>query len=109
MGSPCIQHFSRKKCKPSGFANRLKLHPRTSMNPKEKLWMPVFVLCAFICLSPNLACAQDGRSDLPDSPSASAEAKHGSQVEREATWGSVPRDFLHDQKGIWLFPTQLAK
>ena len=79
------------------------------MNLKEKLWMPVFVLCAFMCISPNLACAQDGRSDLPDSPSASAEAKHGNQVEREATWGSVPKDFLHDQKGIWLFPTQLAK
>lgn len=25
------------------------------------------------------------------------------------SWRSLPRDFLHDQKGIWLFPTQLAK
>jgi len=25
------------------------------------------------------------------------------------TWGQIPKDFLHDQKGIWLFPLQLAK
>ncbi|MGZ7074251.1 MAG: phosphatase PAP2 family protein [Candidatus Angelobacter sp.] len=25
------------------------------------------------------------------------------------TWRSLPNDFLHDQKGIWLFPWQLAK
>jgi len=25
------------------------------------------------------------------------------------TWRSLPKDFLHDQKGIWLFPAQLAK
>lgn len=58
---------------------------------------------------PNWAGAQDGQSALPDSPSASARAKHGSEVDREVTWRSVPTDFLHDQKGIWLFPTQLAK
>lgn len=79
------------------------------MSLRDKLWMLVLALCAFICISPDLACAQDGQSALPDSPSASARAKHGSEVDREVTWGSVPRDFLHDQKGIWLFPTQLAK
>ena len=30
-------------------------------------------------------------------------------ITREETWRSLPRDFLHDQKQIWLFPTQLAK
>lgn len=29
--------------------------------------------------------------------------------ERQVTWHSLPKDFLHDQKGIWLFPLQLAK
>jgi membrane-associated phospholipid phosphatase len=69
----------------------------------------VFVLCAFVSSPPNWACAQDGQSNLPDSPSESARIKHGREAEREATWRSVPKDFLHDQKGIWLFPTQLAK
>jgi len=58
---------------------------------------------------PNAAYAQDAHVDLPDSPSESVRAKHGSQADREVTWRSVPKDFLHDQKGIWLFPTQLAK
>jgi membrane-associated phospholipid phosphatase len=29
--------------------------------------------------------------------------------QRVATWRSLPGDFLHDQKEIWLFPVQLAK
>jgi membrane-associated phospholipid phosphatase len=58
------------------------------------------------------AWGQSTHADLPDSPSQmSREAKHrndpGSQ--REVTWHSLPKDFLHDQKDIWLFPTQLAK
>lgn len=28
---------------------------------------------------------------------------------REVSWRTLPRDFGHDQKQIWLFPTQLAK
>jgi membrane-associated phospholipid phosphatase len=79
------------------------------MSLRKKLFLLVFILSAFICIPPNCACAQASQSDLPDSPSESARAKHGSQVDREVTWGSVPKDFLHDQKGIWLFPTQLAK
>jgi len=30
-------------------------------------------------------------------------------ITREETWRSLPRDFLHDQKQIWLSLTQLAK
>ena len=29
--------------------------------------------------------------------------------EREATWRSMPGDFLHDQKDLWTFPIRLAK
>src|SRR3569833_229982 len=29
--------------------------------------------------------------------------------QREATWRSMPGDFLHDQKGIWTFPVRLFK
>jgi len=28
---------------------------------------------------------------------------------REVSWRSLPKNFLQDQKGIWLFPAQLAK
>lgn len=29
--------------------------------------------------------------------------------QREATWRSIPGDFLHDQKDLWTFPIRLAK
>ena len=77
-----------------------------------RLWCLVFVLCASVCGSPNWACAQEGSADLPESPSeVSRAAKHANDPgsERDVTWRSVPKDFLHDQKAIWLFPTQLAK
>jgi PAP2 superfamily len=47
----------------------------------------------------------DSRSSVPQPPS------HGmnSASEREVTWRGIPRDFAHDQKAIWLFPTQLAR
>jgi hypothetical protein len=78
------------------------------MRPGEKLWVLVLVLCAGVSSS-NLAYSQDERNGLPDSPSESARLKHAEDVEREVSWRSIPNDFLHDQKGIWLFPTQLAK
>ena len=49
-------------------------------------------------------------SDLPDSPSETA-IRHANDPgsEREVTWRSLPKDFLHDQKGIWTFPLHLAR
>jgi hypothetical protein len=77
----------------------------------EKLWLLVFVLFAGIC-STNWACAQDGNADLPDSPSqVSRSSRHANDPgsDREVSWRSLPKDFLHDQKSIWLFPAQLVK
>jgi hypothetical protein len=79
------------------------------MHRTKKLRLPVLVFWAGICAGSNMAHAQEVREDLPDSPSQSARAKHGSEADREVTWRSMPQDFLHDQKGIWLFPIQLAK
>jgi hypothetical protein len=69
------------------------------------------VLCASICCQPNLGCAQTGHADLPDDPShvARYSADRNDPEQREVTWRSLPKDFLHDQKDIWLFPGQLAK
>lgn len=81
------------------------------MSRTEKLWLLVFVSCAGIC-STNWACAQDDNADLPDSPSqVSRSSRHANDPgsDREVSWRSLPKDFLHDQKSIWLFPAQLAK
>jgi membrane-associated phospholipid phosphatase len=75
---------------------------------REKPWFLVCVFCAVTCIIPNLSYAQSANPDARDIP-AEARAKHGNQVNREASWRSIPKDFLHDQKSIWLFPTQLAK
>ena len=70
------------------------------------------LVCASICGRPNWSYAQSGHADLPEDPShVSRYSGDGSDSpsEREVTWRSLPKDFLHDQKDIWLFPGQLAK
>jgi membrane-associated phospholipid phosphatase len=53
-----------------------------------------------------------GQTNLQDnSVQLAASEHHGGTpaTERQVDWHSVPKDFLHDQKEIWLFPAQLAK
>ncbi len=77
---------------------------------KEKLFLLVLA-CVSICGRPNWAYAQSGHADLPDDPSRSRYSADGrdSTSQREVTFRSLPKDFLHDQKDIWLFPVQLEK
>ena len=81
------------------------------MSRTGKLCLLVLIFCAGAWTTPKRACAQSNNSDLPDSPSAVARSEHGNDppAEREVSWRSLPGDFLHDQKDIWLFPGQLAK
>ena len=80
------------------------------MSMGKQLLLSAVLFCSFPFCRPTCV-AQDSRGDLPDSPSfARARARHGeTQAERETTWRTLPRDFLHDQKAIWSFPAQLAK
>jgi membrane-associated phospholipid phosphatase len=59
------------------------------------------------------ANSQTTNSQWPDSPSHTRQVNgegSDSPSNREVSWRSLPKDFLHDQKGIWLlFPAQLAK
>jgi PAP2 superfamily len=51
-------------------------------------------------------------ANFPDDPGHTAKLAVDTTTgvpEREATWRSLPGDFLHDQKDIWTFPLQLAK
>ncbi|SRR6266700_26039 len=72
----------------------------------------ILIACAGILCAPNRARAQETNADLPDSPSQTAQSSRESNdapEQREVSWRTLPTDFLHDQKGIWLFPVQLAK
>ena len=77
-----------------------------------KPWFLSLILCAGICAPLSRGWAQNSNSDLPDAPSESVfHPHHGGDPasDREVSWGSLPKDFLHDQKKIWLFPTELVK
>jgi len=77
-----------------------------------KPWILVCLLCAGISIGFEPAAAQISNSDLPDAPSETVfHPHHGGDPasDRKVSWRSLPKDFLHDQKGIWLFPAQLAQ
>jgi len=70
------------------------------------------ILCAAIGAPLNQSSAQSANPDLPDAPSeVEFHPHHGGDPasDRQVSWGSLPKDFLHDQKKIWLFPAELAK
>lgn len=88
-----------------------KTHPRCSMFAIGK-WFLLIYLVVGVLAAENQAAAQASDSNLPDAPSeVSLHPVHSDDPasERTVTWRSLPKDFLHDQKGIWLFPAQLAK
>ncbi len=71
------------------------------------------LLVVLVACTRESANSQTSNSQWPDSPSHSREAygeSPDSPSNREVSWRNLPKDFLHDQKGIWLlFPAQLAK
>ena len=74
-------------------------------------WAAYVVLCVSMSGLERLA-AQVNSSELPDAPSeVEFHPHHGGDPasDRKVSWGSLPKDFLHDQKQIWTFPVQLAK
>ena len=80
------------------------------MTKLSRLFILFFVVAAFTRGNAN---SQTSNPQWPDSPSHTREAygeSSDSPSNREVSWRSLPKDFLHDQKGIWLlFPAQLAK
>ena len=77
-----------------------------------KPWILSLILCAGICTPLHRSAAQISNADLPDAPSETVfHPHHGGDPasDREVSWRSLPKDFLHDQKKIWLFPAELAK
>lgn len=79
---------------------------------KGKQWLLACLLCAGMSGLSSQVSAQTSNSDLPDAPSETVfHPHHGGDPasDRKVSWHSLPKDFLHDQKGIWLFPAQLAR
>jgi len=82
------------------------------MPPSRTRLIAIVAFCAATGIPFRGAVAQVSNSELPDAPSETVFSPHQSgdpASNRRVTWRSLPKDFLHDQKQIWLFPTQLAK
>jgi membrane-associated phospholipid phosphatase len=72
--------------------------------------------CLFAFLSVGLSClplhGQEPQQTQETRQAASADAPKQTTTtagERDISWRTLPRNFLRDQKEIWLFPMQLAK
>jgi membrane-associated PAP2 superfamily phosphatase len=80
------------------------------MAPIQNVCGFFLLLCASVFPAQELY-AQVDESRLPDTPSQSQLERHRDDPGslREVSWRSLPKNFLQDQKGIWLFPAQLAK
>lgn len=82
------------------------------MNGMTRQYLCVLILSIVAILTPMRAGAQNA-STAPANDSSHASQISGdsghSPSDRQVSWSSLPKDFLHDQKDIWLFPTQLIK
>jgi membrane-associated phospholipid phosphatase len=96
------------------------LHPTLVMIEKRLSF--ILLACFGVAVASQPTFAQD-YVNLPDAPTPSLvalPADPGQSAspavdtttgvpQREATWRSLPGDFLHDQKDLWTFPLRLAK
>jgi len=72
----------------------------------------IALFCCSLFWTPSRAWSQGADAQVPDAPVQSSRPPRDSSdspAARQVTWGSLPQDFLRDQKDIWLFPVQLAK
>jgi membrane-associated phospholipid phosphatase len=71
----------------------------------------LFLVSLFITVNagewPQFASAQQTISEVPDSPSSENRGLPPSA--RDVSWRTLPKNFVEDQKAIWLFPVELAK
>jgi PAP2 superfamily len=91
----------------------LRLQDQIKQSVMAEFFRRLVVLLAVVACGSQFAHSQTPDPRLPDSPSQARETSGDSAdspSHREVSWRSLPKDFFHDQKGIWLsFPAQLAK
>ena len=95
------------------WAGYLRLQKHIKQGGRAEHLRHLVVLFALAACASQFTYSQTADSRLPDSPSHAQEARGesaDSPSHREVSWRSLPKDFVHDQKGIWLsFPAQLAR
>ena len=78
----------------------------------RRLWLG----CCVACLGIAFVCPPVGAQEALQTVAADAAPQKSApqnslpaEAEREVSWRALPRNFLQDQKDIWLFPVQLGK
>src|SRR5882724_11371509 len=81
----------------------------------SRRFKPNLPVCLLACLSGGLLClplrAQEPQAIQETQQTTPAEPPKPDMPtvkDRDVSWRTLPRNFLQDQKEIWLFPTQLA-
>jgi membrane-associated phospholipid phosphatase len=70
----------------------------------------LLLFCAIMIAAPYPSTAQQGQPPPTDPPQVERHPDTNTSVQdKEVTWRALPKDFLHDQKEIWLFPKQLIQ
>ena len=74
------------------------------------------LMCFFTSLGAGLLCPllraqepSEAQEKQQTGPADTPKQTTSTNGERDVSWRNLPRNFLQDQKDIWLFPTQLAK
>ena len=67
--------------------------------------------CCVAWLGIAFACPSAGAQEAPQTVAAEGtpQKSQAAEVDREISWQRLPKNFLQDQKDIWLFPVQLGK
>src|SRR5713101_8308013 len=76
-----------------------------------------WLLCAVVCMGMAFWCpalraqeaAQTAATEPTPQESVAPQNSAPAGAEREVSWRGLPRNFLQDQKDIWLFPVLLGK
>jgi len=90
------------------------LPERTRLSAKPQ-WRCGFrrsrLLFTVACIGMAFGCTSLRAQEAPQSVAAEATPQYpaAARAEREVSWSTLPRNFLQDQKDIWLFPVRLAK
>ena len=71
-----------------------------------------FLLALVFCCSISTAGVLNGQdvapAPVPTTAAGPAQTTQTSPAQRDVSWRQLPRNFLHDQEDIWLFPVELA-
>ena len=78
----------------------------------RRLWLG----CCVACLGIAFVCPPVGAQEALQTVAADAAPQKSApqnslpaEAEREVSWRVLPRNFLQDQKDVWLFPVELSK